>query len=102
MLHGPRGRTTDVELPHARAVGGRAGRHDDRGADSPSGPLAGAEGVRRPRGDAVRILYAGVPLKVTGRAEYTDDIHRPGELIGRLLRSPWPHARLRSVDVTAA
>jgi 4-hydroxybenzoyl-CoA reductase subunit alpha len=49
-----------------------------------------------------RIPYVEGPLKVTGRAEYTDDLQRPGQLVGRLLRSPWPHARLRSVDVSAA
>jgi 4-hydroxybenzoyl-CoA reductase subunit alpha len=49
-----------------------------------------------------RIPYIEGPLKVTGRAEYTDDIKRPGQLIARLLRSPWPHARLRSIDVSAA
>ena len=36
------------------------------------------------------------------RAEYTDDIKRPGMLFGGLLRSPWPHARLVSIDVSAA
>ncbi len=49
-----------------------------------------------------RIPYVEGPLKVTGRAEYTDDLNRPGQLVGRLLRSPWPHARLRSIDVRAA
>ena len=49
-----------------------------------------------------RIPYVEGPLKVTGRAEYTDDIQRPGMLVGRLLRSPWPHARLMSVDVREA
>ena len=49
-----------------------------------------------------RIPYVEGPLKVTGRSEYTDDIQRPGMLVGRLLRSPWPHARIRSVDVRAA
>src|SRR5580658_4817796 len=49
-----------------------------------------------------RIPYVEGPLKVTGRAEYTDDIRRPGMLVARLLRSPWPHARLRSIDVRAA
>ncbi|HTT17008.1 MAG TPA: xanthine dehydrogenase family protein molybdopterin-binding subunit [Thermoplasmata archaeon] len=49
-----------------------------------------------------RIPYIEGPLKVTGRAEYTDDIQRPGQLVGRLLRSPWPHARLVAVDVQAA
>ena len=49
-----------------------------------------------------RIPYIDGPLKVTGRAEYTDDIRRPGALVGKLLRSPWPHARLVSVDVSGA
>ncbi|MCI4327856.1 MAG: xanthine dehydrogenase family protein molybdopterin-binding subunit [Thermoplasmata archaeon] len=49
-----------------------------------------------------RIPYIEGPLKVTGRAEYTDDIKRPGQLIARLLRSPWPHARIRSIDVSKA
>ncbi len=41
-------------------------------------------------------------LKVTGRAEYTDDIKRPGMLVGRLLKSVHPHARIRSIDVEEA
>jgi 4-hydroxybenzoyl-CoA reductase subunit alpha len=49
-----------------------------------------------------RIPYVEGPFKVTGRAEYTDDIKRPGMLYGGLLRSPWPHARIRSIDVAPA
>jgi 4-hydroxybenzoyl-CoA reductase subunit alpha len=49
-----------------------------------------------------RIPYVEGPLKVTGRAEYADDIRRPGMLVARLLRSPWAHARLKSIDTTAA
>ena len=49
-----------------------------------------------------RIPYVEGPLKVTGRAEYTDDIQRPNMLVGRLLRSPWPHARLNGIDTSAA
>jgi 4-hydroxybenzoyl-CoA reductase subunit alpha len=49
-----------------------------------------------------RIPLVEGPLKVTGRAQYTDDLRRPGQLVGRLLRSPWAHARLRSVDVSRA
>ncbi len=49
-----------------------------------------------------KIPYIEGPMKVTGRAEYTDDIHRPGMLVGKLLRSPWPHARLRRVNVERA
>ena len=33
------------------------------------------------------------PDKVTGRAKYTFDINRPGMLYGKLVRSPYPHAR---------
>jgi 4-hydroxybenzoyl-CoA reductase subunit alpha len=49
-----------------------------------------------------RIPYIEGPLKVTGRAEYTDDIKRSGMLVGRLLRSPWSHARIRSIDTQKA
>ncbi|HTW77721.1 MAG TPA: xanthine dehydrogenase family protein molybdopterin-binding subunit [Thermoplasmata archaeon] len=49
-----------------------------------------------------RIPYVEGPLKVTGRAEYTDDLRRPGMLVARLLRSPWPHARLKSIHVERA
>ncbi|HEV2316210.1 MAG TPA: xanthine dehydrogenase family protein molybdopterin-binding subunit [Thermoplasmata archaeon] len=49
-----------------------------------------------------RIPYIEGPLKVSGRAEYTDDIKRPGMLVGRILRSIHPHAKLTSVDVEPA
>ena len=49
-----------------------------------------------------RIPYVEGPLKVSGRAEYTDDLRRPGMLVGKLLRSPWAHARLVSVDTARA
>ncbi len=42
------------------------------------------------------------PDKVTGRAKYTFDISRPGMLYGKIIRSPYPHARIVSVDMTAA
>jgi xanthine dehydrogenase YagR molybdenum-binding subunit len=40
--------------------------------------------------------------KVSGRAKYTYDINRPGMLHGRILRSPHAHARLVSLDLSAA
>jgi len=40
--------------------------------------------------------------RVTGRVPYTIDIAVPGMLHARLLRSPLPHARIRSIDVTRA
>jgi len=42
------------------------------------------------------------PAKVTGRARYSADIALPGMLWGQALRSPFPHARIVSIDVTAA
>src|SRR5438105_1365855 len=42
------------------------------------------------------------PEKATGRAKYSYDINRPGLLHGKILRSPYAHARLKSVDVSAA
>jgi len=40
--------------------------------------------------------------KVTGRAKFGADLKLPGMLIGRVLRSPHPHARIRAVDTTRA
>jgi xanthine dehydrogenase YagR molybdenum-binding subunit len=42
------------------------------------------------------------PEKVTGRARYTYDIHRPGMLYGVMVRSPHPHARIVSIDLSTA
>ncbi len=40
--------------------------------------------------------------KVTGKAQYPADLSMPGMLYGRVLRSPHPHARIRSIDLGAA
>jgi len=42
------------------------------------------------------------PDKVTGRARYSYDINRPGMIYGKIVRSPYPHARVVSVDLAAA
>jgi carbon-monoxide dehydrogenase large subunit len=39
---------------------------------------------------------------LTGRGQYTDDITLPGQSYGFFLRSPYAHARLKSVNTTAA
>ncbi len=51
-------------------------------------------GLRIPRRDG--------PDKVTGRAAYTVDIKLPGMLVGRILRSPYPHARILNIDTSRA
>jgi 4-hydroxybenzoyl-CoA reductase subunit alpha len=40
--------------------------------------------------------------KAKGAALYTDDIKLPGMLHGRLLRSPYPHARIAAIDTRKA
>jgi CO/xanthine dehydrogenase Mo-binding subunit len=43
----------------------------------------------------------GVP-KVTGRAMYGADMAMPGALVGKILRSPHAHARIRAIDTAKA
>jgi len=40
--------------------------------------------------------------KVTGRAQYLADMSVPGMLHGKILRSPYPHARITRIDATKA
>ena len=40
--------------------------------------------------------------KVTGRAAYVGDLEIPGMVHGLILRSPWPHARVLSIDASEA
>ena len=42
------------------------------------------------------------PDKVMGRARYAADIHLPGMMHGKILRSPYAHARIRSIDPSKA
>src|SRR5437588_8533330 len=36
--------------------------------------------------------------KTTGQGKYTDDLGVPGMLIGKILHSPYPHARIKHID----
>ena len=49
-----------------------------------------------------RISRVDSPAKVSGQAKYTYDVHRPGMLYGKVLRSPYAHAKLVSVDTSVA
>ena len=42
------------------------------------------------------------PDKVSGRAKYTADLVAPGLLAGRIFRSPYSHAEILDVDISAA
>ena len=45
---------------------------------------------------------ADLVAKVTGRAKYAEDFRAEGMLFAKLLVSPMPHARVRSLDTSAA
>jgi xanthine dehydrogenase D subunit len=59
-----------------------------------SGTTPGGIGDSPPRPDG--------PPKVQGRFAFSSDLHAAGMLWGRTLRSPHPHARIRSIDVGPA
>ena len=73
------------------------------------GMSASQGGDKAGRDKSGSYKYIGVPLpkvdaygKVTGRALYADDIMLPRMVYGRLLRSPYAHARILSIDTSRA
>jgi 4-hydroxybenzoyl-CoA reductase subunit alpha len=40
--------------------------------------------------------------KTTGGGKYTDDLSLPGMLVGKILHSPYPHARIKRIDTSRA
>jgi 4-hydroxybenzoyl-CoA reductase subunit alpha len=40
--------------------------------------------------------------KTTGSGKYTDDLSLPGMLVGKILHSPYPHARIKAIDKSKA
>jgi len=72
---------------------------NDVNAGADTGYVAGDKklkwvGTRPPRPDGVD--------KVTGRAKFGADLYVPGMLIGKVLRSPHPHALIKSIDTSKA
>jgi CO/xanthine dehydrogenase Mo-binding subunit len=51
-------------------------------------------GTRPPRHDA--------PDKLTGRALFGPDTNLPGMIYGKMVRSPYAHARIRCIDTRRA
>lgn len=49
-----------------------------------------------------RVSRTDGPAKVSGKAKYTYDIKRPGMLYGKILRCPYAHARIISIDTSVA
>src|SRR5438552_10529798 len=85
------------QAPPAQQGGGRGGAPQAPPVDAkynwPSTPKT-VVGTRVKRLDG--------PDKVSGRAKYTFDVKRPGMLYGRAIRSPYPHAKVVSIDFSAA
>ena len=60
-----------------------------------------------PTSDKLKVVGKPAPrvdgrLKVTGQAKYTADVRLPGMLFARRVVSPWAHARVKSIDTSAA
>ena len=49
-----------------------------------------------------RAVRSDSLAKVTGEARYTADLRLPNMLVGKVLRSPYPHARIVRIDLTRA
>lgn len=49
-----------------------------------------------------RITRVDSSAKVSGQAKYTYDVKRSGMLFGKVLRSPYAHAKIVSIDTSAA
>ena len=49
-----------------------------------------------------RVPRVDAQAKVSGQAKYTYDVHRPGMLYGKVVRCPYAHARVVSIDTSAA
>ncbi len=49
-----------------------------------------------------RVARLEDPALLTGRARFVDDIKLPGTLEACFVRSSHPHARIRSIDTSAA
>ena len=49
-----------------------------------------------------RVTRVDSPGKVSGQAKYTYDVHRPDLLYGKVLRCPYAHAKVVSIDTSAA
>lgn len=48
------------------------------------------------------IAMVDAAAKTTGGGKYTDDYSLPGMLVGKILHSPYPHARIKRIDTSRA
>jgi carbon-monoxide dehydrogenase large subunit len=55
-----------------------------------------------PKFIGARIKRREDPRLITGRATYVDDLRLPGMLTAAILRSPYAHAKINSINTDAA
>ena len=49
-----------------------------------------------------RVALVDSAGKTTGQGKYADDLSLPGMLTGKILHSPYPHAKIRKIDASKA
>src|ERR1700692_3191292 len=84
-----------------RSTGGNLMTTTKEGANRPPSPEDTADNDQKPCGHG-RMLRKEDPRFIRGRGNYVDDVALPGMLHLAILRSPYAHARIVSIDVTAA
>src|SRR5262249_33265317 len=65
-------------------------------ANAPADPRAGGRAIGRP------MRSRSSPALASGRATFVNDIALPRTSYLAVVRSPYPHARIRSIDASAA
>ncbi len=58
--------------------------------------------VKVPIGEEKDFQSAEIWARVTGKAVYGSDFSLPGMLYGKILRSPYPHALVKNIDISGA
>jgi carbon-monoxide dehydrogenase large subunit len=76
-------------------------------ADHPIAPLRGAPPPELVRDVVFRHVGKPIARKedlrlLTGRGQFSDDFRLPGQTHAAMVRSPYPHARIRGIDASAA
>jgi len=92
----PGSRTERLPIGIAGVSQGQIVREVPASEPPPLAPNADLAVVGKP------VPRVGGRAMVTGAARYTVDVKLPGMLVARILRSPYPHARILSVDTSAA
>src|SRR5262249_61717177 len=91
-------------LPVRRLRQDRPGGAGNRGRHAPAGNEGGRpmNVVTNNKWIGQRTIRPDGVDKVTGRAAFAADTNMPGMIWGKVLRSPHPHARIRSIDTSKA